>query len=96
MTFTVVARNEFSPVCKIQDDRSVWSIMENSAYGTIIGTIFCQDDDQDEPNGMMTAHTYWFPDQYNQNRTIPAIPFDIKTTRNNTLKVRYTLNDYLK
>lgn len=85
VTLIIVPRNEFAPVCHINDDRSMWSIMENSAHGTTIGTILCSDEDQHEPNQLMTVQTYWFPDQ---NGTARTIPFDIKTIRNQTSKVK--------
>ena len=66
----------------------MWSIMENSAHGTTIGTIFCSDDDMNEPNGWMTVQPYWFPEQTIRNKTVTTIPFDVQTVRNQTTKVK--------
>jgi hypothetical protein len=64
--------------------------MENSQRGTVLGTILCRDDDQDEPNGQMSAHVNWFADgdEDRRNRTKPIIPFEIRTLTNQTSEVR--------
>ncbi|UJR27627.1 hypothetical protein I4U23_008908 [Adineta vaga] len=71
--FTVISRNEYSPVCDIHENIS-WSIRENSAIGTVIGTVSCRDDDIDEQNGRISIYPHW---------AFFDIPFEIVTQQSN-------------
>ncbi|CAF0828535.1 unnamed protein product [Rotaria sp. Silwood1] len=85
ITFRVISQNEYSPVCNINNSNNIsWSIMENSAYGTIIGIISCYDDDKDEPNGEISVYSHWFPDEKIIYHNKYMIPFEIITRKSNT------------
>ncbi|CAF0939092.1 unnamed protein product [Rotaria sordida] len=85
ITFTVISQNKHSPICNVNNNKNVsWSIMENSAYGTIIGIISCYDDDKDEPNGQMSIYSHWFPDEKIDYENKYIIPFEIITKKSNT------------
>ena len=78
----MISRNEYSPRCDIQNNNISWSIMENSEIGTVIGTMSCSDEDNDELNGQLSVYSQWFVGD-NQHR----IPFEIITTKSNTSQV---------
>ena len=59
--------------------------MENSEYGTIVGTMSCRDDDNDELNSQIGIYSEWFPSTDYRNKTL--IPFEIRTENNNTSEV---------
>jgi hypothetical protein len=56
--------------------------MENSEIGTVIGTMSCSDEDNDELNGQLSVYPQWFVGD-NQDK----IPFEIITTNSNTSQV---------
>ena len=97
VTFKIVTRNEHSPVCENAYERTAWSIVENSAYGTILGTIRCYDEDREKPNGQMTVYPYWFPDEPSaDDRLKSAIPFEVLTEKSNTSQVRVGQRHFLE
>jgi hypothetical protein len=91
ITFTVVSRNEYSPICNTINDTISWSIKENSERGIIIGTISCRDDDKDEPNGRISVYPQWFPEEKLDNHNNHIIPFEITTKQSNTSEVNNIL-----
>ncbi len=78
----MISRNEYSPRCDIKNNNISWSIMENSEIGTVIGTMSCSDEDNDELNGQLSVYPQWFVGD-NQDK----IPFEIITTNSNTSQV---------
>jgi len=57
--------------------------MENSPYGTVVGTLLCRDDDKEGPNGMIHVNSQWFIE--NQRKYL--IPFEIITRPSNISEV---------
>jgi hypothetical protein len=86
ITFKVISRNEYSPICDINNNIS-WSIMENSEFGRILGTISCRDDDKDELNGQISVYSHWFPEGKLNHQNRHGIPFEIVTRKSNTSEV---------
>jgi hypothetical protein len=100
ITFKVISRNEYSPICDINNNIS-WSIMENSEFGRILGTISCRDDDKDELNGQISVYSHWFPEGKSDHQNRHGIPFEIVTRKSNTSEVINTFevvqeNPYVK
>ena len=91
ITFTIVPRNEYSPVCDIDNNSTSLSIMENSKQGTIVSTIICHDDDKDGLNGKMTVYPRWLSDEKQDNKTQVNIPFEIVTRKHNLSEVTIIL-----
>lgn len=88
--FSVISRNEYSPVCDINNNNISWSIMENSVIGTIIGVISCRDEDKLNPNGEIRVNSRWFPEYRIDSHSIYTIPFEIMITKSNTSQVILT------
>ncbi|CAF1141511.1 unnamed protein product [Rotaria sordida] len=84
ITFTIIPRNEYSPICDIDNNNISLSIMENSKQGTIISTISCRDDDQDELNRQMSVYARWWPEEIDDNTIKYNIPFEIVTQKSNS------------
>ena len=85
ITFKVINRNEYAPTCDVDNQKNiVWTIMENSPMGTIVGVLACRDEDKDELNGRISIYSQWFSRDNLHGR---SIPFEIRTQRSNTSKV---------
>ncbi len=84
VTFKVISRNEYSPVCDVEKNNISWSIMENSEIGTILGIITCRDEDHDELNRRLSVYPQWFSNKY-------SIPFEINTKKVNLSEVMIDL-----
>ncbi|CAF1303773.1 unnamed protein product [Adineta steineri] len=84
ITFTIISRNEYPPICNIDKNSASLSVMENSKQGTIVATIICHDDDTDGTNGQMNVYAQWWLEDRLLNRTTYNIPFEIVTTKSNT------------
>jgi hypothetical protein len=91
ITFTIVPRNEYSPICEIDNNSTSLSIMENSKLGTILSTILCHDDDKDGLNGQISVYPRWLSDEKQDNKTQLNIPFEIVIRRNNSFEVTIDL-----
>ena len=90
--FTVISRNEYSPVCNVEQNIS-WSVRENSGTGTVIGTISCRDDDKDELNGQISVNPHWLLSQEkNDGQYQSTIPFTVTTEKSNTSQVMLAYN----
>ncbi|CAF1220075.1 unnamed protein product [Rotaria magnacalcarata] len=83
ITFTIVPRNEHSPICDIDNKNLSLSIMENSKEGTIIGTISCRDDDKHENNGQISVASRWWPSEKEDDKIKSNIPFEIIIQKSN-------------
>lgn len=84
ITFKIISRNEYSPQCDVDHRKNIlWTIMENSLMGTIVGVLNCRDEDQDELNGRISVYPQWFS---KENLNEHPIPFEIITQRSNTSK----------
>ncbi|CAF0970255.1 unnamed protein product, partial [Adineta ricciae] len=81
--FTVISRNEYSPVCNVEQNIT-WTVRENSETGTVIGTISCRDDDKDELNGQISVYPHWLSQEKNDKQYQSDIPFAISTQKSNT------------
>ncbi|CAF4929257.1 unnamed protein product [Rotaria sp. Silwood1] len=88
ITFTIVPRNEYKPICDIDNKNLSLSIKENSKQGTIISTILCHDDDQDEFNRQMSVYVRWWPEQIHNEKIQYNIPFEIITQKSNSSEVK--------
>ena len=88
ITFSIVPRNGYSPVCDIDSNNQSLSIMENSEPGTVIRTISCRDDDKDELNGQISVYSRWWPNEEQDYHTKFNIPFEIVTQSSNSSEVR--------
>ncbi len=86
ITFKVISRNEYSPICDVDKNNISWSIMENSEIGTIVGIITCRDKDQDEINRRISVYPQWFSKENNTNNK-QSIPFEIITKTTNLSEV---------
>lgn len=85
ITFKVINRNEYAPTCDVNNQKNiVWTIMENSPIGTIVGVLACRDEDNDELNGQISIYPQWFS---RENLDEHSIPFEIITRRSNISKV---------
>ncbi|UJR21702.1 hypothetical protein I4U23_024779 [Adineta vaga] len=82
VTFIIVPRNEYPPICNIDKNSASLFIMENSKQGTIVSTISCRDDDKNIENGQMNIHARWWFDDKEANKTKSNIPFEIITKNN--------------
>ncbi|CAF3170627.1 unnamed protein product [Rotaria sp. Silwood2] len=84
ITFTIIPRNEYSPICDINNNSISISIKENSKHDTIISTISCRDDDQDEFNRQMSVNARWWPEEIHDDKIKYNIPFEIVTQKSNS------------
>ncbi len=85
VTFKVISRNEYAPICDVEKNNISWSIMENSEIGTILGIITCRDEDQDELNRQISVYPQWFFKGNNNSKH--SIPFEIITKKVNLSEV---------
>jgi HD superfamily phosphohydrolase len=79
INFKIINQNQYKPKCDIKNKNISWSIMENSQLGTIIGSISCSDDDNDEFNGQISVDYKWILGD--------KIPFEIIIQKSNTSQV---------
>ena len=91
----VVALNEHSPRCQIDGQQVHLSIMENSPRETMVGTISCDDDDDEQLNREMTVTTYWQSHQSQMNHNKSIIPFEIRTHEMNRSQVNFDSSELL-
>lgn len=78
--FTIIPRNEHAPNCFIENNRTNFTIIENSKQEIILTRITCFDDDQEGLNGQISVESRWWPDE--------TIPFSILTRKTNRSEVR--------